>query len=380
MTSFEPNRTVDLHALQKVLGGGLIWAALAFFLIALLIFTSIRIGRVTGEEVGVLLNKMNGKTEVINRPGVHLYNGITHHFYVLDKTLQTLEMTEVPTRGERTGKDDLKIKTQDGSDVYVDLIVQYRIDANQADIVLETSGPGQAFKETWARDFVRSLCRNSLGELTTEEFYDSAKRDGKIRDAHMAANDRLTAFGIFIDSVVIPKNPHFYAEYEEMIKKKKLADQAVLQEQSKALAAKQRQEFAVVEETNRTNVAIEQYKGEMQQQIIKAEAAAYKARMEAESYHKRVTVGAEAFLYQKQQEAEGIRTKKSKEAEGIEELKKAMEGEGGRNMVKLEYARRLKDLAITGQPYTLDMHTERFQHSSAPASASGPTGRPARRP
>jgi len=355
---------VDFKSVRKALSNTLIWVAVALLVLAVFVFSTVRMGRVTGEHVGLLLSKLSGKITVISQPGVKMYNGITGEFYLLEKTMQTLDMT---------GKGNtLKIKTIDGSDVYVDLKVQYKISVDMAETVIYSSGPGDLYKEKWTRDYIRSLCRNFLAELTTEEFYDSSKRDAKMVLAYQEANKRLNPYGIIIDSIVIPQKPHFYEEYEAMIKKKKLADQAVLEEQSKALAAKQRQQTLIVVETNKKNVAVEQFKGEMERKIITARAEESKARQAADAYYDKITIGAGADLYKAQKEAEGILAKKKAEAEGIEALKKALEGEGGRNMVKLEYARKLKDIVITGQPFTMQGRTERFEHLEAPASRGRP--------
>ena len=352
----------QVEALRRMLAGNLIWPAIAFLLVALVLFSSIRIGRVSGEQVGIMLNKINGKVTVIGQSGVRVYNGITNDFYVLDRTLQTLEMTEVVGQGDRSGRDDLKIKTTDGSDVFVDLKVQYKIDPEMADVVITTSGLGDQYKVKWARDYIRSLSRNYLGELTTEKFYDSSQRDVKILLALEQAKKRLSPFGIDIDSIVIPRKPHFYQEYEDMIKNKKLADQAVLEEQSKALAAKQKQLTLIVEETNKKNVAVEQFEGQMKQKVISANAEGERIRKQADAYYDQVTIGAGAGLYQQQKEAEAILAKKKAEAEGIEMMKKALEGEGGRNMVKMEYARKLGTMKITGRPFSISGSIERFEH------------------
>jgi len=356
-----PKMDLNLRILRKVFGGSLMWAAAALFFIALLLVVSIRVGRVEGTEVGLLLNKTSGRLEVIPQSGVRIYNGITHEFYVLEKTLQTLDMT---------GSESLKIKTIDGSDVYVALKVQYRIIPEKADEVLKTSGPGRQYKLKWARDYVRSICRDHLGELTTEQFYDSSRRNAQIVKAKQEAKQRLQRFGIQIDDIVIPQKPRFYAKYEELIKKKKLADQAVLEEQSKALAALQVKETAKVDETAKKNVAVEQFRGDMQKKVIEAQAEAERVRRSADAYFKKGTVGADAEFYMLKQKAEATLARKKAEAQGIEALKKALEGEGGRNMVKLEYAKKLKGLKISGQPYTVQSQTERFEHTG-PAAGAG---------
>jgi regulator of protease activity HflC (stomatin/prohibitin superfamily) len=358
-------------ALKKTISGGLIWIALAAFLIAIVLITSIRVGHIKGTEVGIMLNKMNGKMTVLSQSGAKIYNGITNDFYVLDKTMQNLVMTERKGTGDRSGRDDLKIKTKDGSDVYVDLKVQYKIKADMADIVVTKSGPGENYKKKWARDYVRTTCRNYLGELTTEEFYDSSKREEKIYTAQKEANKMINPYGIHIDVIAIPQKPHFYKEYEAMIKKKKLADQGVLEERSKALAAQQKQITLIVIETKKKEVEVKRFEGDVEQKIIEAKAQAEKKEKEADAYFDRVTIGADATLYEMEKKAEAILAEKKAEAKGIEALKTALEGEGGRNMVKLEYAKKLKDITITGKPFTIQSNIERFEHLQAPPASVG---------
>jgi hypothetical protein len=237
-----------------------------------------------------------------------------------------------------------------------------------ADEVLKTSGPGDAYKTKWARDYVRAITRDRLGELTTEDFYDAAKRGGKLIAAEVEANARLKAFGIRVDDIAIPRRPLFYKEYEDMIKLKKEADQTVHAEQSRAQAAKQKQQTMIVQETNKKNVAVEQFEGEMKQKIIAADAQGVLIRKGSDAYYEQRTVAAEAGLYESQQHSEGILAQKTAEAAGIMALKNAMEGAGGLNMVKLEYAKRLKNVEISGQPFTRQSHTERFEHLNAPAT------------
>lgn len=362
--------------LSAMAGSTLICGLLAIIIILVTVLYCVRVERIAGDQVGVMLNKINGKMTIINQSGMQIFNGITTDLYLLDKTLQTLEMTENPRRGNRRRKDDLKIKTKDGSDVYLDLTVQYRIDPDMADVVLETSGPGDNYKQTWSRDYVRSISRNYLGELTTEEFYDSNKRNKQLDAARQQANKSLQEFGLVIDDLVIPQKPHFYEEYEKMIKDKKIADQSVQEEKSKALAAEQRQEKSRIVAGNQKEIAIVEFSGKMEQKVIKAKAEAEKLQRGADAYYDKVTIAANAEFYRKQKDAEAVLMAKQKDAEGIEELKKALEGEGGRNMVMLEYAKKLKNLKITGKPFIIEGTTERFEHTSdSTASASSRRGK-----
>ncbi len=368
---YDQQNNVDIEAIQKVLGGKLIWVGMAFLCVMIFVFNLVRVEQVSGEEIGFLLNKISGEITVIPNSGAQIFNGLTKEFYVIDKTLQTMEMTATVGTGDRRGKDDLKIKTIDGSDVFVDLKIQYRIDPDMAEVILKTSGPGDLYKMKWARDYIRSICRNSLGELQTEEFYNASLRAGKVGQAKIEANRRLQPFGIRIDSIVIPRRPLFYAEYEAMIKRKKLADQAVLEEQSKANAAKQKQLTAIVIEGNKKKVAIEQFEGAMKQLTIAEEATSERVRKLADAYYEKETVAALAKLYQMEKLAKGTLAIKKADAEGIKKLNKALEGKGGENMVRLEYAKRLHDIKFTGQPFIVDGLTTRFEHLKAGQASGG---------
>ena len=188
--------------------------------------------------------------------------------------------------------------------------------------------------------------------------------------AKLEINERLKNFSIQVGSIA-PKKPRFYRAYEQMIKKKKLADQAVLEEQSQAQAAKQRQQTQVVQITNIKNVRLEQFQGEMQQKLIKIKAEGEKLTKAAEAYYDQITIGAEARLYESQKSALAILAKKKADAQGIEALKKALEGEGGLNMVKLEYAKKLKNIEITGRPYVTNGQVEKIDLSGNLKSKGG---------
>jgi hypothetical protein len=362
---YPQNNSVELK-LQKFLKSGIIWVLIAIILLIIVGATTVRFGKVTGEEVGVLFNKFDGSAKVVNT-GVTTYNGITHKLYILDKTIQTFDMTN---ERENLIDSQLRVKTIDGSDVRIGIIVQYQLDEFQPEKILESSGLGNNYKVKWIRDYVRSICRDHLGELTTEEFYDSVKRESKIMAARSEINERLKDFAIQVGSIA-PKKPRFYRAYEEMIKKKKLADQAVLEEQSQAQAAKQRQQTQVVQITNIKNVRLEQFKGEMQQRLIKIKAEGEKVTKAAEAYYDKVTIGAEARLYESKKSALAILARKKAEAKGIEALKKALEGEGGLNMVKLEYAKKLKNIEISGRPYVMNGQVEKLSVSGKLKSEGG---------
>ena len=319
---------------------------------------TIRIDEVSGTDVGLLVNNITGHVEVVTT-GKKIYNGLYNTFYVMDKTEQKLEMT-------RDRNDRVRVKTTDGSDVNIDLIIQYRIDPEMAvtvarDSGLEPRGPDDWYKVKWARDYARSICRTIYGELTTEDFYNTALRNQKADESQRRLNEALNPHGIIVTSV-LAGDFNFYEEYEIKIQEKKLADQSVEEQQSRANAALQDQIRQTVEATKIKEVALAEFEGRMRERIVTAEAEAQRLVRGAEAYEIQIRAEAEAEYYTREKNAEIITATKHAEAVGIEKMAEALIGEGGLNIVKMEYARRLRDLFISGQPFTREGHAQRFEH------------------
>lgn len=243
--------------------GSLILLLLALIGITVFFLVTFRVQRVSGTEVGIKVNNVTGDITVITESGTNIYNGLLNSFHLLDMTVQRLEMVADPKRGERTSRDDLRIKTIDGSDVFLDLTINYQLRRDMVETVVTTSGLDDAYKYKWVRDYSRSICRTVFGEMTTEEFYDASVRNIKAQKAMEELNTLLTPYGIEIASVIAEKFS-FHKEYEERIRAKKLADQEVEEQISKAKAALQNQNFRVVEATKKKEVTLAAYAGEME--------------------------------------------------------------------------------------------------------------------
>ena len=310
------------------------------FVWAIVLMSMFAMGTVKGEQVGVLINNFSGKVTLYERPGTYIYNAITSDIYLLEKREQTLEMTANPNKGDRRGADYLRVKTRDGSDVHVDVTINYQLIPSQAAMVLQESGLGDAYKRKWIRAYSRSICRNELGKLKTEEFYKARLRTEKAVSAKDLLNDYLSPHGIRVTTVQV-QSFKFYAEYEEKIREKKLADQEVEEQKSQAQAAREMMKRRVMEREKSKEVEIAKYVGTLKKQKLEAQAEAEKAKKAADAYFYKTTQAAEAALYRREREAEAILAEKKAEAAGLRKLCKALEGKGGRNMVLLEYAKKL---------------------------------------
>jgi len=320
-------------------------------------------GNVKGDEIGVLVNNYSGTMEVYPYSGTYIYNAITSDFLTLDKTEQTIVMTADPNRGDKRTVDFVRVKTRDGSDVSVDVTINYKllIEPDVIKRVIGETGTGDAYKSKWVRDYSRSVCRNELGKLTTEEFYKSGLRTDKAISDQVLLNKMLNKHGIAITSVQV-QSFAFYKEYEEKIKEKKLADQEVEQQKSQADAARERKKKRVMERVKSKEVAIENYKGDLQTVLLKAQEESSKAKRGADVYYYATTQKAEAEFYGRQKEAQAILARRKAESKSLSNLCKALEGDGGKNMVLLEYVKKLSSINLMGQPYSIGNTVEKVQH------------------
>jgi regulator of protease activity HflC (stomatin/prohibitin superfamily) len=348
--------------------GSLVLILLALIGLTVVLLRTARVQRVSGTEVGIKVNNVTGDITVIAESGTNIYNGLLNSFHLLDMTVQRLEMVSESGRGQRSGRDDLRIKTVDGSDVFLDLTINYQIRRDMVEAVVTTSGLDDAYKYKWVRDYSRSVCRNVFGEMTTEEFYDASVRNVKAQKAMEELNVLLKPYGIEISSVIAEKFS-FHKEYEERIRAKKLADQEVEEQISKANAARQNQIFREVEATKKKEVVIASYTGEMKKLIVEATANAERDIRQAEAYVIDTQLGADATFYQREKNAQAILVKAQAEGEALTAMAQAYAGIGGVNLVKRAYAHKVGDMQISGQPFTIESRTERLSYQDEAAVA-----------
>lgn len=274
-----------------------------------------------GTEVGIRFNKLTGGEKPVAPGTTTMVFPFLHDWYVFDGRIQTLEMKRDDARRRN---DELEFKTRDGNDIGVDVTIIYAIDPNGAATVLRNVASNMdEVRDVLVRPIARSVPRDALNELSSEEFYDSDLRAKKEELALQNLKKALSPYGIDCQRVVLA-NYRFHDKYQDAINQKKVADQEVNKNRSAAeTAIKQWQrELATT-------------KGQVGQQI-----ATEKGKLE------QVKLQADAYFESKKLEADAILTEKTANAKGIQKLKEAMSGAGGRTMVKLKIAESLKGKRI----------------------------------
>lgn len=310
--------------------------------------------RVQESEVGVIVDNVSGRFEVADAAGFRFVVPIFQSFFRLDRKIQSLVMAEAPEAGSR-GNDAVRIKTKDGSDVSIDIVVNYHLIPGGADKILRNTGRDNAFTDLWVRSSVRTMVARSFGQLTAEDIYDASQRDKKAKEMLTELNAELAPHQIEVVAVV-PREVRFFKEYEEVIKQKKITDQETQKFKSDANLALQQQH---------TQVA--QAGFEAKQLVQKAGAEADVIVAEGEGYAARVKLEADGELAKALREADSQLAIGMAEAQGIKEQAAALAGGGGVNLVALAYARKLTTISFSGVPVMQDGIQGNFRVQQLPA-------------
>ncbi len=289
----------------------------------------------TGEtQVGVRTRKIpffakKGVEYRVYSPGAtYFFLPVVNDWHVFDTKLQNLEMTYSRMRGDRRAKDDLVLKTIDGNDISLDVIIAYRIDANKAPYILQyVADDDITLREKIVRTVARSKPRDLFGELKTEAFYVADARKTQANKAKEALQNILGPMGIIVEKV-LTKDYRFNPAYRKAIEDKKVADQQVEKNRSA--------QHAALEEYKRK---LEEARGEVNQMVANVNGEYLRAKIEADVYEEQQQLLAKAI------EFEGIA-----EAAGIQEMNKALAGSGGETIVKLRIAEAIQDKRIVLLP------------------------------
>lgn len=346
---------------------------LAAVVLAILALTTLRIGRIQPGEIGVLVNNVTGKIDARVQEGASFYNGLLTDFYVLDNSVQTIKMTAAHD-------DAVRIKTDDGSDVTMDVDVNYRLVQDPqvlVDRVIPETGLARlaavsggdrrrglemvdAYRAKWVRDYARSVIRYVFGELDTKTFYNATERNQKTLQAQEELNRLLQPHGIEIQQVV-PDVFRFIEEFEQVIAKTQEASEQVESEQRKAETAIEDQKRQEREAEAKVLREIASMRGRLDKEVLIAQAAAARETRAAEAYAYTKQQGADAQFYMAKNDAQSMLATASAEAEGLKQLAASLSGSGGKNLVKMEYAKVLQGATIQGLPYSTDPRIQRVE-------------------
>ena len=246
----------------------------------------------------------------------------------MPRDVQVLELTNAPETAalySRVKTPAAHIQTSDGFFVDVDVSVIYHIADPYKTFTM--IGPGNLYEDNGIIPKTEPALKETLGELTTEEFYNSQLRVKKTHEALDRLNHELEPKGIKVDQILI-RYFSYSPEIQKNIEEKKLKDQLVFKNQAEGRAAIEAAKLKKVSE-----------EGQMQVQVTLAEGEAYvtKRRAEMDLYRRKVRAQADLLV-------------KLAEARKTELRNAALQGQGSDRMVGLNMAKTLAGLEMIVLP------------------------------
>jgi regulator of protease activity HflC (stomatin/prohibitin superfamily) len=262
-------------------------------------------------------------------PGFHVVLRLFdfERMYLFPRDLQVIDLTgsrEEAAREARVSK-SAHIQTSDGFFVDVDVSILYNI--VDPYLVFTRLGTGRLFETNGIIPKAEPVLKQALGELTTEEFYNSPLRSAKAQLATDLLNRDLAEYGLKVDQVLI-RYFRYTEEIQKNIEEKKLKDQLVFKNQAEGRAATEGAKLKKVIQEGQASVDIKLQEGR-----------AYIT-----------TKDAERDLYVRRKRAEADLLVKLAEAKKTQLRNDALQGAGSDRMVGLKMADVYKGIEVLVLP------------------------------
>jgi regulator of protease activity HflC (stomatin/prohibitin superfamily) len=285
---------------------------------------------VAPNEYGIKIVRIGfnkGVQKDVYGPGLHFVIPGMQEMETMPRDIQVLELTNYPRTASRFARIEraAHIQTSDGFYVDVDVSIIYKL--TDPYMVFTTIGPGRLFEDNGIIPKTEPALKATLGELTTEEFYNSPMRVAKAERAKLLLNSELLDKGIKVEQVLV-RYFRYSDEIQKNIEEKKLKDQLVFKNQAEGRAAVEEAGLKKIIEEGKVTVAVELEGGQ-----------AYVTKRVAEKDRYVRTKNAQADLLVKLAEAKKIKLKNA-----------ALQGKGSDRMVGLKMADVYKGLDVIVLP------------------------------
>lgn len=269
----------------------------------------------------VRLGPHRGVQKEVYSSGLHFVIPGMQQVHCLPMGIQVLELTNYPVTAAYHSRQEkaAHIQTSDGFFVDVDVSILYRL--VDPYLVFTTIGPGTLFEDNGIMPKSEPILKTTLGELTTEEFYNSPLRVKKAEAAKTILNSELNPKGIKVEQVLV-RYFRYSDEIQKNIEEKKLKDQLVFKNMAEARAASEEAVLKRIVQEGEATMAVKIEEGQ-----------AYVTKKHAEK-----------DLYLRTKKAEADLLVKLSEAERVKLKNEAMEGQGAERMVGLKMAEVYKGL------------------------------------
>ncbi len=224
------------------------------------------------------------------------------------------------------------------------------------------------------RTVTRAEVRNKLGILDTAEIADPSARTKMLHEVQKELSTYFNTMGVEIVSVNA-QNFHFNEKYEDNIRKRKSADQILInQDEFRKAETEKRKQIVADAEKVRSN-ALAQLKGELAKRKLTAEGEAKRIITKANQEAYQLDTEGSIALANAAQEAAAIKAEGEQKALAMEKLFEAYE-KGGEGLVREALVKFYDGVTVTARPYSPSDRVDQVR--TLPVQIESPNTTPAR--
>lgn len=339
--------------LKAVLGVGIFLGVIIVLGTVLSFGTSIK-----NTEVAVIVNNVTGTVSTYSNGGIifHLPLGLTS-VYKIDKSQRVIQMIH----GGKEGRNQICVKTNDGSNINMDVSLCFQIMASRANEVYRDLDDEENIEDILI-SLVRSEIRNNFGRLSTMEIAEASHRAPKLKMVEESLRTICEPLGLEIISI-LAMNFTFVSEYDQIVRERKEADQILANQGDFSLAAEQEKKRLEAEAKRDKETAISQIQGELAKQLVVAKGEAARVFTKAEQQAYEEARSGEIALQAAEQEAIALKIEGQTRADAANQLIAAYD-KGGEALFREALTKFYSGVVISAKAYATSDRVDRLQYGT----------------
>ncbi len=323
---------------QRIAGAGIVGVIVVLIIVAATCTEIVPV-----DKIGVKSNQLGkGIIEKDVTPGLCLVIPGVHKLSLLDPTVQNINFS---------GRNAFPLTASDQFITLLDISIFYRIEKGYAWNVYQNIGGNSSIRQLF-KDKAREAITRVMGQMKTEDFYNSEKRLESSKATIKELNEALKKSHINAESLLIRK-VEFQDKFENRLVAKQLLGQRQLLNKSKELRERERSKTQMIQRD--TMFLIKQINEQMNRAIVnlKANNKATIAQITADADLKSKQLLAIADRIRREKIAEGEKLKLIAKAKGQKAVNEAYRSRGG----KLLLTRKMVDNLEFGK---IEINTNRM--------------------
>jgi membrane protease subunit HflC len=283
--------------------------------------------RLSDHEVAVVTSLL-GEPRVVTTPGYTTFLPKLEDLLRLDRKPIEYVMAEGENLPAGTVP-KLIVRGRDGTSFWFNSVrIQYALDPKRAPLVLDDSGPGDAFERSIVDAYARAILRDEFGRFTPEEIVEPANRHQATEESKRRLNEEaLGRHGLVVLDVAVSK-PSFASQYEATIERRKVAEQDLERMQRKLDSASSDRDSRLDQVSREAARALSGEENALADKLTKAANQATRKRSDADLYYAKRLSDAMTEAESKTSLAAARLELYTKEAEGVRAKALAFEAQG----------------------------------------------------